>query len=59
MPTTAAFSMQGAAFYNKDYVLLVVMVVACLLFAMLAYIGRGSFFRWVDKQYEKNSGSSF
>jgi uncharacterized membrane protein YdjX (TVP38/TMEM64 family) len=59
MPTTAAFSIQGAAFYNKDYVILVTMVVACLLFAMLAYIVRGSFFRWMDKQYEKNSGSSF
>jgi len=51
MPTTAAFSMQGAAFFGRDYAVFVTLLVLCVVFATIAYISRGSIIRWMDKEY--------
>jgi uncharacterized membrane protein YdjX (TVP38/TMEM64 family) len=56
IPTTAAFSMQGAAFYSRDYALLVIVSGLCILFALAAYLARGPLCRWVEKQNNKNAG---
>jgi uncharacterized membrane protein YdjX (TVP38/TMEM64 family) len=56
MPTTAAFSMQGAAFNSRNYVLLVTVSGLCLLFVIGAYLARSPICRWVEKRNRKNAG---
>jgi len=56
MPTTAAFSMQGAAFFGRDYALLIIVSGLCILFATVAYMARGPLCRWMDGQHKKNTG---
>jgi uncharacterized membrane protein YdjX (TVP38/TMEM64 family) len=58
MPTTAAFSMQGAAFYSRDYAFLLIVSGACILFAVGAYLARGPLNRWMCRQYAKNAGDT-
>ena len=40
MPTTLAFSMQGAAFFSRDYTLFTIISIVCVLFAAFAFITR-------------------
>jgi len=54
MPTTAAFSMQGAAFFSRDYTLFMILSIACVLFAAVAFFTRDSIAKWMDSQYEKH-----
>ena len=56
MPTTAVFSMQGAAFFSRDHTLFSTVLCAYVLFATLAFIARGSITRWMDRYYEKSDG---
>jgi hypothetical protein len=53
MPTTVAFIMQGAAFFSRDYTLLTIISIACVLFAALALITRDTIAKWMESPYEK------
>jgi uncharacterized membrane protein YdjX (TVP38/TMEM64 family) len=53
MPTTAAFSMQGAAVFANDYMLLAILFVISVMFAAIACISRGAIIRWMDKESPK------
>jgi len=49
MPGTLILSLQGASFYEKNYVLLGIVAGGCLLLALLAYRVRDSLYRWVER----------
>ena len=49
MPGTFALSLQGAFLYEKNYVLLGVMIAACLILALLCYGFREKIYRWIEK----------
>lgn len=49
MPGTFALSLQGAFLYEKDYVLLGIMIAACLILAFLCYAYRERIYLWVEK----------
>ncbi len=49
MPGTLALSLQGAFLYEKDYVLLGIMIGACLILAFLCYAYRERIYLWVEK----------
>jgi uncharacterized membrane protein YdjX (TVP38/TMEM64 family) len=54
MPGTFALSLQGAFLYEQNYVLLGVMIGACLILAILCYSYREKIYLWVEK-FEKNN----
>jgi len=56
LPTTVAFILQGAAFFDKDYTSLIATAAVCVLFAAAAYAGRGPLNRWFAKLYDKGAG---
>ncbi|MBT8369187.1 MAG: VTT domain-containing protein, partial [Deltaproteobacteria bacterium] len=49
MPGTFALSLQGAFLYEKNYVLLAVVMCACLVLALLCYLYRESLYAWAEK----------
>jgi uncharacterized membrane protein YdjX (TVP38/TMEM64 family) len=53
MPTTVAFSMQGAAIFSRDFTLLAILSIVCVLFAALAFITRDTIDRWMGSLFEK------
>jgi uncharacterized membrane protein YdjX (TVP38/TMEM64 family) len=53
MPTTIAFSMQGAAIFSRDYTLFTIVSIGCVLFAALAFISRDTVDRWMGSPLEK------
>jgi uncharacterized membrane protein YdjX (TVP38/TMEM64 family) len=50
MPGTIALSLQGAAIFDKNYLVFVVLTVLCVLFAVLAYTLRDPLYRWMARQ---------
>jgi uncharacterized membrane protein YdjX (TVP38/TMEM64 family) len=53
MPGTFALSLQGAFLYEQNYVLLGVMIGACLILAFLCYAYRERIYLWVEKVENK------
>jgi uncharacterized membrane protein YdjX (TVP38/TMEM64 family) len=53
MPTTVAFSIQGAAIFSRDYTLFTIVSIGCVLFAALAFISRDTVDRWMGSPFEK------
>ena len=53
MPGTLMLSLQGASLYEKQYSLLAVLMVMCLVLAALAYRYREGLYRWVEKRAER------
>ena len=53
MPGTFALSLQGAFLYDKNYVLLAVVMVACLVLALLCYVYRERIYVWAEKLENK------
>jgi uncharacterized membrane protein YdjX (TVP38/TMEM64 family) len=53
MPGTIALSLQGASIFNKDYMFFVVVTVLCLLFGIVAYMGRDPLYRWMAKHSKR------
>jgi uncharacterized membrane protein YdjX (TVP38/TMEM64 family) len=49
MPGTFALSLQGAFLYEQNYVLLGVMIAACLVLALLCYVYRERIYHWIEK----------
>jgi uncharacterized membrane protein YdjX (TVP38/TMEM64 family) len=49
MPGTFALSLQGAFLYEQNYVLLGVMIAACLILALLCYGYRERIYLWIEK----------
>ncbi len=49
MPGTLALSLQGAFLYEKNYVLLAVVMCACLVLALLCYLYRERIYVWAEK----------
>jgi uncharacterized membrane protein YdjX (TVP38/TMEM64 family) len=49
MPGTFALSLQGAFLYEQNYVLLGVMIAACLVLALLCYVYRERIYLWIEK----------
>jgi uncharacterized membrane protein YdjX (TVP38/TMEM64 family) len=49
MPGTLMLSLQGALLFERNYLLLAVLVIVCLIFVIPAYRYRESFYRWVEK----------
>lgn len=50
MPGTLMLSLQGASLYEKQYILLAVLMILCLVLAALAYRYREDLYRWVEKR---------
>jgi uncharacterized membrane protein YdjX (TVP38/TMEM64 family) len=53
MPGTLMLSLQGASLYEKQYSLLAVLMILCLVLAALAYRYREGLYRWVEKRGER------
>ena len=53
MPGTFALSLQGAFLYEQNYVLLGVMIAACLILALLCYGYRERIYLWIEKLENK------
>ena len=53
MPGTFALSLQGAFLYERNYLLLAVMMGACLILASLCYFYRERIYLWVEKLESK------
>jgi uncharacterized membrane protein YdjX (TVP38/TMEM64 family) len=53
MPTTVAFSMQGAAILSRDYTLLTILSIGCVFIAALAFIARDTIAKWMESPIEK------
>ena len=53
MPGTFVLSLQGAFLYEQNYVLLGILIGACLILALLCYVYRERIYLWVDK-FDKN-----
>ncbi|MBW2367479.1 MAG: TVP38/TMEM64 family protein [Deltaproteobacteria bacterium] len=53
MPGTLMLSLQGASLYEKNYSLLAVLCLACLVIVFLAYRYRDSLYRWIERQNQK------
>lgn len=49
MPGTFALSLQGAFLYEQNYVLLGILIAACLVLALLCYACRERIYLWVEK----------
>jgi len=49
MPGTFALSLQGEFLYEQNYVLLGIMIVACLILALLCYGYRERIYLWIEK----------
>lgn len=49
MPGTFALSLQGAFLYEQNYVLLGVVIAACLILAFLCYAYRERIYLWIEK----------
>lgn len=50
VPTTLAFSLQGAAFFRQDYAVLIAAGGACAVIGAAAYLGRRPLERWLGRQ---------
>ena len=53
MPGTFALSLQGQFLYEQNYVLLGIMIAACLILALLCYGYRERIYRWIEKLENK------
>ena len=53
MPGTFALSVQGAFLYERNYVLLGVVMAACLILAFLCYVYREQIYLWAEKLENK------
>jgi uncharacterized membrane protein YdjX (TVP38/TMEM64 family) len=53
MPGTFALSLQGEFLYEQNYVLLGVMIAACLILALLCYGYRKKIYIWVERMENK------
>ena len=53
MPGTFALSLQGAFLYEQNYILLGVMIAACLILALLCYGYRGKIYLWIERIEKK------
>jgi uncharacterized membrane protein YdjX (TVP38/TMEM64 family) len=53
MPTTIAFSIQGAAIFSRDYTLFIIISIVCVLFAALGFIARDTIAKWMEPPFEK------
>jgi uncharacterized membrane protein YdjX (TVP38/TMEM64 family) len=53
MPGTFALSLQGQFLYEQNYVLLGIMIAACLILALLCYGYRERIYRWTEKLENK------
>ncbi len=53
MPGTFALSLQGAFLYEQNYVLLGIMIGACLILAFLCYAYRERIYLWIEKLENK------
>jgi uncharacterized membrane protein YdjX (TVP38/TMEM64 family) len=53
MPGTFALSLQGAFLYERNYVLLGVVMAACLILALLCYVYREQIYLWAEKLENK------
>lgn len=53
MPGTFVLSLQGAFLYEQNYVLLGILIGACLILALLCYVYRERIYLWVEK-FDKN-----
>ena len=49
MPGTFALSLQGAFLYEQNYILLGVMIAACLILALLSYGYREKIYLWIER----------
>jgi uncharacterized membrane protein YdjX (TVP38/TMEM64 family) len=49
MPGTLVLSLQGAFLYEQNYVLLGILIGACLILALLCYVYRQRIYLWVEK----------
>ena len=49
MPGTFALSLQGAFLYEQNYVLLGILLGACLILALICYAYRERIYLWVEK----------
>jgi uncharacterized membrane protein YdjX (TVP38/TMEM64 family) len=49
MPGTFALSLQGEFLYEQNYVLLGIMIAACLILALLCYGYRDKIYLWIEK----------
>jgi len=49
MPGTFALSLQGEFLYEQNYVLLGVMIAACLILALLCYGYREKIYLWIER----------
>jgi len=53
MPGTFALSLQGAFLYEQNYLLLGILIIACLILALLCYVYRERIYLWVEKLEKK------
>lgn len=53
MPGTFALSLQGAFLYEQNYILLGVMIAACLILALLCYGYREKIYLWIERIEKK------
>jgi uncharacterized membrane protein YdjX (TVP38/TMEM64 family) len=49
LPGTLALSLQGAFLYEQNYILLGILMGACLMLALLCYVYRERIYAWVEK----------
>jgi uncharacterized membrane protein YdjX (TVP38/TMEM64 family) len=49
LPGTLALSLQGAFLYEQNYILLGILIGACLMLALLCYVYRERIYAWVEK----------
>ena len=50
MPGTLVLSLQGATIFDRNYSLMIVLFLSCVLVAYLAYRFREPLYRWIEKQ---------
>ena len=50
IPGTILLSAQGASLFDRDYLLLGVLLTACVIFSLLAWHWREPLYRWIEKQ---------
>lgn len=50
LPGTIALSLQGASFFDKNYMVFALLTLLCVLFAVAAYLLRDPLYRWMARQ---------
>ena len=55
IPGTLALSLQGACIFKKNYKVVIIVTIICILFAAIAYLTRDSLYRWVARQGKKKA----